>query len=115
MARRRGKPGEYLMTDDYTGVTRYSSELKRDYWGSYAKHPLIRNLQEIAKPFNDPQPVPMFRGPDYEYTPPCVGEVSPIYIGLTTVPTRNNNAASYALDLSPSIPNMAVGCTFEVR
>lgn len=114
MARRSGRKGSYLMTDDYTGFTHYASDLKLDYWGSYAKSPLLRNLQEISSPLNDPQPVIIYRGPDYEYTRPCIGEIAPEFIGNTTVKTKPTNAAFYALNLNPSLGQMQIGCTFRV-
>lgn len=115
MARRSQRKGEHLATDDYTGFTVYASKLRRDFWGAYATKPLERNPQEIASPLNDPSPVDIYRGPNYEYTPPCVAETAPLFIGLTSIPTNQNNAAFAALDLLPSIPNMAIGCTFIVR
>lgn len=115
MARRSQRRGDWLATDDYTGFTKYGSELKLDFWGSYAKKPLIRNLQEIATPLDDPGPVPFYRGPSYEVTPACVGEIAPRYVGLTTVPTNQDNMAFQALDLNPAIPDMSIGCTFIVR
>lgn len=115
MARRRGRPGDYLMTDQYYGFTRYASEIQQDYWGAYAVKPLKRNLQEIATPFNDPEPVSRYSGPSYEYTRPCVGEVAPQYVGNTNVPTSNDNMAFQALNLNPAIPDMSIGCTFIVR
>lgn len=81
------------MSDDYTGVTHYASELTRDFWGAYAKRPLKRNLQEIASPLNDPLPVNPYRGPDYEYVDPSITTVAPQYVGTTSVPTNRNNAA----------------------
>ncbi len=115
MARRQGRKGDYLATDDYTGVTHFASELQRDYWGSYAKSPLQRNLQEISSPLNDPQPVPMFRGSTYEtYGTECVGAVAPFYIGTTNIPTNPNNAAFQALTLKPGIGQMEVGCSFII-
>lgn len=115
MARRGGRKGDYLATSDYTGFTTYASKLKMDYWGAYAERPLLRNLQELAKPLNDPEPVAFYRGPNYEYTPPCIGETAPSYVGNTTVPTSNQNAAFQALNLSPAIPDMEIGCTFIIR
>ena len=115
MARRQGRPGSWLMTDDYTGFTRYSSQLRKDYWGSYAERPLKRNLQEIASPLNDPLPVNPYRGPNYEIMPSfCLGELAPLYVGTTNIPTNPNNAAFQALDLSPAIPDMEIGCNFQV-
>lgn len=114
MARRRGRMNQYLMSSDYTGFTHYASELHKDYWGAYAERPLKRNLQEIATPLNDPRPVPVYRGPDYEYTPACIGETAPFYVGLTNVPTNPNNMAIQSLNLFPGIGQMEIGCTFEV-
>ncbi len=115
MARRGQRRGDWLATDDYTGITRYASQLKKDFWGSYAQKPLLRNLQEIAKPLTDPEPVPFYRGPDYEYTPPCIAETAPPFVGNTNIPTNPNNAAFQVLNLSPAIPDMEVGCTLVIR
>lgn len=113
--RRSGRKGNYLGADDYTGVTQYFSSLKKDFWGAYAVRPLLRNLQEIASPLDDPQPVPAYRGPDYEYFNPCDAEVAPQFVGVTNIPTNPNNAGFQALDLNPAIPNMSVGCTLIVH
>lgn len=115
MARRNGRMGSWLVTDDYFGTTRYAEEIKRDYWGSYSRKPLLRNLQEIATPLTDPQPVSIYRGPSYEITPVCVAETAPLYVGNTNIPTSTSNAAMQVLDLSPAIPDMVVGCSFIVR
>lgn len=115
MARRKGRPGAYLMADDSTGFVHYNSELKRDFWGNYEKSPLVRNLQEIASPLNDPIPVTIYRGPNYEVMPDyCIGEVAPINVGNTTVPTNPNNMAFQVLNLAPGIGDMEIGCTFQV-
>lgn len=114
MARRRGKLGDYLMVDDYSGFVEYASKLKRDYWGSYAKRPMKRNLQEIATPYSDPQPVPNYRGPDYETITPCQANVAPVFVGNTNVKTNTNNAAAQALDLFPGVGDMEIGCNFRV-
>lgn len=115
MARRNGRRGDYLATDDYTGFTKYASELHRDYWGQMAHTPLIRNLQEIAFPLLDPAPVPFTRGPSYERSIPCDYEIAPQFVGNTNIPTNPNNAAFQALNLNPGIGTMTVGCTFVVR
>lgn len=109
MARRNGRPGEWLATDDYTGFTRYASELKRDYWGMYAQTPLKRNLQEIATPLSDPYPVAFYRGPNYESFDPAEAETAPVYVGETTVPTNPNNMAYQVLGLGPAAGNTGVG------
>lgn len=114
MARRGGKPGSHLATDDYTGFTVYAEKLKRDFWGSLVIKPLLRNLQEIASPLNDPQPVDIYRGPNYENTSGCPGSTAPFFVGNTTVPTNPNNAGIQGLNLFPGIGTMEIGCTFEV-
>lgn len=115
MARRNGRKGDYLATDQYYGFTRYASQLTRDYWGAYAQKPLQRNLQEIAIPLTDPEPVPFYSGPSYEITPKCVAEIAPTYVGNTTIPTNPYNMAFQVLNLNPGIGSMEVGCSFEVR
>lgn len=115
MARRRGRPGAYLMTDDYSGVTCYASELHQDWWGNYTKQPLKRNLQEIAVGLNDPVPVTVFRGPQYEVTNICDFEHIPIFIGRTNIRTPNTSPATQALGLDPGIGDAVIGCTFVVH
>lgn len=116
MARRNGRKGDYLLTSDYSGSTIYASKAVKDFWGAYGtrRQILERNLQEIAKPLNDPYPVPIYRGPMYEQTRACIGEQTPLYIGTTTRRFPTNSAAVQALDLNPAIPDMEIGCTFRV-
>lgn len=115
MARRSGRKGDFLAADDYTGFTEFGSRLKLDFWGQRTRKPLLRNLQEIATPLDDPYPLPFYRGSNYEQTNGCIAEVAPAYVGLTTVPTNTQNAAMQVLNLNPAIPDMEVGCTFVVR
>lgn len=115
MGRRAGRPGNWLATDDTTGFTKYGDELRLDYWGNRTAIPLKRNLQEIAQPLDDPEPIPFYRGPSYEYVPPCIAEIAPPYVGNTNVPTNPNNMAFQVLNLDPGIGDMQIGCTFEVR
>jgi len=115
MARRGGKKGEWLFTDDWTGFTSYSSKAKLDYWGNLvAGKPLQRNLQEISSPLNDPQPVAFYRGPQYEATTGCDFETQPLFIGKTTIPTKPSQA-TYIMGLDVGIGDAEVGCTFVVR
>lgn len=114
MARRNGRLGKYLASDDYTGETHYANEMRLDYWGNFVKRPLQRNLQEISSPLNDPQPVPIFRGSVYERTTACDFETQPIFIGTTNIPFPNTQVTSL-FNLNPAIPDMEVGCTFIVR
>lgn len=115
MARRHGRKGDYLATDDYTGFTVYGSQLKRDYWGALAVKPLLRNLQEISSPLNDPEPVIDYRGPNYEQIPTiCIGSVAPLFVGNTNIPTAGNNAAFQALNLHPGVGAQEIGCSLIV-
>lgn len=115
MARRSGRKGNWLATDDWTGFTEYATTLKLDYWGNRTRIPLRRNLQEIASPLDDPAPVPYFRGPNYEITRSCIGEVAPAFVGNTTIRTNPYNAAFQVMDLNPGIGDMSIGCSFFVR
>ena len=94
MARRKGRPGDWLGTDEYYGFTCYQSELKQDFWGAYAKKPLKRNLQEIDVPLSDPYPVFPIQGASYQiiaYVSALV--IAPATVGVTSVPTNRNNMA----------------------
>jgi hypothetical protein len=114
MARRRGRPNNYLMVDDNTGFTTYADRLQQDYWGNWSKYGLKRNLQEISSPLGDPYPVPVFRGSQYEATTACQFELQPRFVGKTTKPFPTSQYGQL-VDLDPAIPDMAVGCTFLVR
>lgn len=114
MARRRGRPGSHLATDDTTGFTVYAETLQRDYWGNLTRFPLKRNLQEIASPFGDPYPVDIYRGPQYEVTDPCQFEVLPKFVGKTNRPFLENSAYAQTFNLNPGIGEMSIGCSFIV-
>lgn len=96
MARRGQKKGDWLFSDDYTGFTVYASKIKRDYWGAYTVKPLKRNLQEIATPLNDPQPVKPVSGPNYETVNSATTGVLKQFVGNTNVPTDRDNPAYQA-------------------
>lgn len=115
MARRRGRPGSYLMVDDNSGFTTYNDKLKLDYWGNETRYGLKRNLQEISQPLGDPFSVPVFRGSQYENTTECEFELTPLYIGNTTKPFPRNSAYAQFINLDPGIGNAAVGCTLRVN
>lgn len=115
MARRGGKPSDYLASDDYTGVTTYASKLRYDYWGNFVRKPLLRNLQEIATPLLDPYPVPDYRGPTYENIPnTCVFETLPSYVGNTNIPTPLSGPGAQYYAQGASIGDAEIGCTFIV-
>lgn len=114
MARRRGRPGTHLATDDTTGFTTYAEKLQYDYWQNLTRYPLQRNLQEIASPLNDPYPVAFYRGAQYEAVTPCQFEFLPTYIGRTTRPFLHNSAYAQTSTFNPGIGDMSIGCTFVV-
>lgn len=114
MARRNGRKGSWLATDDYTGVTTYANRLQKDYWGNMVVSPLKRNLQEIASPLDDPRPVSFYRGPTYEQVNPCDFETQPLFIGLTNIRTPQTGT-SETLGLDPGIGDASIGCTFIVH
>lgn len=114
MARRSGKKGQWLVTDDYTGITRYSSEMQQDYWGNYTRKPLKRNLQEIASPLSDPEPVPFYRPPTYEHTTAAQFSVCPATVGLTSKPTPPSLAGD-VFGWNAGIGDAVIGSTFLVR
>lgn len=97
---RNGRLGQWLVTDDYTGFTRYASDMKTDYWGNIVKKPLKRNLQEIASPLNDPLPVTFYRGPSYETINTVTLAYAPATIGNTSTPTPLTSPAAQALKLT---------------
>lgn len=115
MARRNGRKGSWLLTDDLTGFVIYGEQAKTGYYGEVARKPYKRNLQEIAVGMDDPEPVPLYRGPQYEVTTTCVAETAPLYVGETNIPTNQNNMAFQALNLDPGVGDMEVGCTFRVH
>lgn len=115
MARRRGRPGSHLASDDTTGFTVYAETLQRDYWGNLTRVPLKRNLQEIASPLGDPYPVEFYRGPQYEATVPGQFNVLPTFIGNTTRPFLTDSAYAQSFDLGPGIGSMIIGTSFVVR
>lgn len=115
MARRKGRPGAYLATDDTSGFTEYRDKLSIDYWGNLTRYGLERNLQEISSPLGDPYPVPIYRGPDYEQTNACDFETTPLFVGKTGIAFKQNSAYAQFINLDPAIPDMSVGCTFIVR
>lgn len=111
--RRNGRPGDYLITDDWTGCTTYHSKVRKDYWNNLSEIVLQRNLQEIATPLSDPYPVKEYRGPQYEPTNACDFEVQPAFIGKTNVPFPNTNITQL-FNLDPGIGEMSVGCTLVI-
>lgn len=102
MARRNGRPGDHLMTSDYSGSTEYASKLVKDYWGNYGlqNEVLQRNLQEISSPLGDPYPVKEYNGPQYEVTVSGQFNTTPKYLGKTTTLFPLNSPAAQNLGLT---------------
>jgi len=114
MARRRGRLGDHLATDELTGFTVLASKLRRSWDGYYAIKPLERNLQEITCPLNDPGSVSPYSPAQYETLDNCEAELAPLYVGVTNVLTNTQNAAAQALGYERGVGNMEIGCNFEV-
>lgn len=115
MARRNQRKGDHLATSDYSGCTTYASRLVRDYWGQYGEYNeiVLRNLQEIAVPLEDPYPVKIYNGPQYEQISSCQFEIQPQFIGKTTIPFPVTQVTNI-LNLNPAIPDMSIGCSFII-
>lgn len=79
--RNRWKKGDFLIIDSESGMTRYSSQVGRDYTGEMVtrRHVDSEQPQDFIKPSSDPKPIP-FSNPglsDFSVdtcTPPFVGE-----------------------------------------
>ena len=109
MARRNGRPGDYLFADMYTGFTKYRTQVRKDFWGSFAERPLLRNLQEIATPLLDPYPVGDYSPGTYEQIDECVLNSTPPFIGKTNIPTPIGPAVQNAGG-AVAIPDQEIGC-----
>jgi hypothetical protein len=66
--------------------------MQTDFWGNIVTKPLKRNLQELASPLSDPEPVPFFRGSNYEVIASGACQKQ-LYIGNTGVATPPSYAA----------------------
>lgn len=114
MARRNGRPGAHLITDDNSGFTTYGDKVTTDYWGNITSYPLERNLQEISSPLGDPYPVTMYRGPQYQSVNPCQFEAAPSTVGLTHKVFPRNSAYVQGFLPVPAVGTGIIGCTFKV-
>ena len=116
MARRNQRKGDHLFCDELTGFTTYASRIRTGYYGERAVKPLKRNYQEIASPLNDPLPVQLSSGSNYETYNICNLEMAPLYVGTTTIRTNTMAAALQVpgIGFNPGIGEMEIGCTFRV-
>lgn len=80
------RKGEFLIIDAESGMTRYSSQVKRDYTGTMVtKHWAdYEQPQNFIKPANDPRPIPFSLPGLQDFT---VAVSAAATIGSTSVPT----------------------------
>lgn len=84
--RNRWKKGEFLIIDSESGMTRYSSQVRKDYTGEMVtrRYSDYEQPQDFIKPSDDPYPIP-FSNPglsDFD-----VHACTPSFVGETTVLT----------------------------
>ena len=115
MLRRGYRKGEWLVTDDESGLTEYASNTTEDYYGkrinkNYADY---AHPQDFIRARDDPRPLPFLR-PNDPFQVPCA--FYPRFVGATSVPSstiRDGSPAGHLYD--PPIPEMVISCSFTVR
>lgn len=109
--RNRIKPGDYLMVDDLSGTAHYASEMVRQWDGAWVhpRHFETRNPQEFVRACKESQPS-VIRA---EEPTTAASNLLPLYIGLTTILTPTNGAASHLYNIG--IGAMVIGTSFRVR
>ena len=110
--RNRWDVGDHLMADDITGFIHPASEMRQQWnglWVHESKYE-TRQPQEFVRAKSDPGPLKHIRQP--AVLEDAVTSL-PLYVGNTTVVTDTRGAAQHLYDLS--IPDMAIGTTFQVR
>lgn len=80
------KKGEFLIIDSESGMTRYSSQVKKDYTGERVTKRFsdYEQPQDFIRPSDDPRPIP-FANPglqDFD-----VHVCLPEFVGDTSIPT----------------------------
>lgn len=85
------KSGDWLIIDEESGVTRYASEVRKDFRGLYVTKTYAddEQPQDFIKALDDPRPVPYSNQPDRDWDI-CV--MLPPSIGETHVPTPKGPA-----------------------
>jgi hypothetical protein len=110
------KSGDWLVIDQESGVTKYASQVAKDWKGLYVTKEWAdeEQPQDFVKPLDDPIPLPFYSPPNTTFD---VCNYLPVYIGLTNIPTPrtgpNAGAAAHLYDLG--IGEMVIGCSFFVR
>lgn len=84
--RNRWNKGEFLIIDAESGMTRYSSEVVKDYTGTMVtkRYADYEQPQDFVRAADDPRPIP-FANPglqDFD-----VEDCLPVYVGNTSVST----------------------------
>lgn len=110
------KSGDWLVIDEESGMTRYASEVRRDWKGLYVTKAYAddEQPQDFIKPLSDPRPLPFYAMPFTEFD---LANFVPIFIGETTLLTpRVTPDAGAAFHLyDPGIGEMEVDYSFFVR
>ena len=113
MPRRKSwKKGDWLVIDEESGITRYASQVRRDWKGLYVTNRYADEEQEqdFIKPMQDPQPVAFTALPDRNFE---ICNCLPRYVGATTVPYTSVGAATHLFQVD-GIGDMSIGCSFVV-
>ena len=86
------RKGEWLIIDAESGMTRYSSEVKRDYTGVYVTKTYAdsEQPQDFIRPGSDPMPLPYSNPGTTNFT---VSVSAPTYVGNTNVLTKPGPAS----------------------
>jgi len=107
--RNRWKKGAWLIVDEESGITRYSSQVMRDYKGSFVtkRYADYEQPQNFVKAFDDPKPIP-FAAPGISDFEVC--NVEEYYVGNTTVVAYRDGPADHIFDAG--IGDMPIGCFF---
>jgi hypothetical protein len=115
------KVGDYLMTDDESGIVYYASEMVKRWDGQFVHKSQneFRHPQEFVKALNDPRALRDIRpdggcgGCDCADCADC-GTACPLpcYIGETNIPFPTNSPGARALQ--QGVGEASIGATFRV-
>jgi hypothetical protein len=114
--RKGWKRGDWLIIDEESGVTKYASQVRRDWKGLYVSKQYAddEQPQDFIKPLDDPRPLPFYAMPDTNFD---LNNFLPVFIGLTSArtPTITPTAGAAAHIYDPGIGDMEIGYDFFVR
>jgi len=91
MERNRWNKGEFLIIDSESGMTRYSSQVKKDYTGEMVtkRWSDYEQPQDFIRPSDDPRPIPFSNPSLQSFT---VSASAPAFVGNTSVTARSGPA-----------------------